>query len=158
MVSPEMIYILADSRYWNGISVIPIEVMTSFFLFMYSFAVNYEIYRGKTKMIAIGTLSAAIINIVLNWFLVPRYSMYGAAIATSISYLALYLFHEFYAKRIENSEYQFSTSFFFTAFVLVLSACIVFPFTINLWPIRWIIAILMGSFMLLKLKRNKVIF
>ena len=37
------------------------------------------------KLVAFGVLASAILNIVLNWFLIPRYGIIGASIATSVS-------------------------------------------------------------------------
>ena len=44
---------------------------------------------GQQKKHLLGTAVAALINIVLNIILIPRFSLYGAAIATLISYTVL---------------------------------------------------------------------
>lgn len=51
---------------------------------------------GKTQSIMYASVAAALLNIVLNFLLIPEYLYLGAAVATSISYAALqglYLFH-----------------------------------------------------------------
>ena len=45
----------------------------------------------KTRLCFFATFGGAIINVILNLILIPRYSAYGAAIATAISYLAVYI-------------------------------------------------------------------
>ena len=45
----------------------------------------------KTKMILISTVAGAIINIALNFCLIPKYGALGAAIATTISYMVVLL-------------------------------------------------------------------
>lgn len=158
MVSPEFIKIFADSKYWVGTSLIPVVSLATFMVFMYSFAVNYEIYREKTKVIAIGTSSAAVCNMVLNAILIPKLSMYGAAIATAISYMTLFLFHEYYAKRLPASEYQFSKRFFSKNFIIIIMASIVFHLAIDYWIIRWIIAIFVGAKIMIDTVKEKSIF
>jgi O-antigen/teichoic acid export membrane protein len=44
---------------------------------------------GETKLIPIVNLIAAVTNLGLNLVLIPRYSFFGAAVATTISYLVL---------------------------------------------------------------------
>lgn len=44
---------------------------------------------GKSKILAINTATTAILNIVLNIILIPRYGIEGAAVATSISFFLL---------------------------------------------------------------------
>ena len=40
---------------------------------------------GKTKIIFICTLGSAMVNILLNYLLIPRYDLAGAAIASAVS-------------------------------------------------------------------------
>ena len=158
LVSPEFVRFFADSKYWDGITLIPIVTISVFMLFMYSFAVNYEIYREKTRIIAIGTASAALCNIILNSLLIPRFSMMGAAVATAASYIALYLFHEFYAKRLQDSEYQFSKSFFWRDYLFVAVASLLFHLTPELWIIRWAAAVAVGCWIIYTTVKKKSIF
>jgi O-antigen/teichoic acid export membrane protein len=44
---------------------------------------------GETKLIPIVNLIAAVINVGLNLVLIPRYSVFGAAVATAVSYFVL---------------------------------------------------------------------
>jgi O-antigen/teichoic acid export membrane protein len=44
---------------------------------------------GKSKLIAANTVTTAMLNIILNIILIPRYGVEGAGIATSVSFLLL---------------------------------------------------------------------
>lgn len=55
LLSPEVFHIFASKEYWNGTRLIPIFAIGFFFMFMYSFPVNYEFYNKKTRLIAFGT-------------------------------------------------------------------------------------------------------
>lgn len=49
--------------------------------------------RGDMKLLILATLSAAGLNLALNLVLIPRFGTTGAAVATSISYGSMVLFH-----------------------------------------------------------------
>ncbi|WP_262180221.1 polysaccharide biosynthesis C-terminal domain-containing protein [Haloarcula laminariae] len=55
---------------------------------------------GDLRQIIYATASASIVNLVLNLILIPRYGMYGAAVATSIGYGSMLFFHVWCARRI----------------------------------------------------------
>lgn len=99
MVSPEFVKVFADSKYWGGIKLIPLAVVSVYMVFLYSFAVNFEFYHRKTKWIAVGTTVAALINILANALFIPKFGMYGASIATLFSYILLFVFHNYCADR-----------------------------------------------------------
>lgn len=98
--SPEVVKILGNKNYWEGIALMPIIVAGYFFVFLYTFNVNYEFYKKKTKYIAAGTIIAGISNIVMNFILIPKMGMQGAAIATLISYIILFSIHEIIVRYI----------------------------------------------------------
>jgi len=56
--------------------------------------------KGELRILIIATGLAAVINLVLNIVLIPRYGMAGAAIATSIGYGSMLVFHVMAARRI----------------------------------------------------------
>jgi O-antigen/teichoic acid export membrane protein len=57
---------------------------------------------GKTKILMYIVVVVAIINIVLNWFLIPIYGISGAAIATGISITILSFFELGYLYKISR--------------------------------------------------------
>lgn len=92
-VSPEIIKIMADKRYSDGLVIVPYIFMAYYFNLMYSFEVNVEFYTRKTHLISIGTILAAVINVVLNIVLIPKYGYLIAAVTTVISSFFLFVFH-----------------------------------------------------------------
>lgn len=57
---------------------------------------QYLIAEGHMKFSFAATLAAAILNVVLNIFLIPRYQGLGAAVATLISYGLSAVFSSFF--------------------------------------------------------------
>ncbi len=69
------------------------------------FAVARPIYaigqgKGELRVLILATGTAAVINLVLNLLLIPQYGMAGAAVATSIGYGSMVVFHYLAARRI----------------------------------------------------------
>lgn len=158
MVSPEFVKIFADFKYWGGIELIPLVVLSVYMMFLYSFAANFEFYHRKTKWIAVGTTAAAICNIIMNALLIPGFGMHGAAIATLISYILLFLFHNYCAYKMGKSEYIFKYSFYKKNIIIVLFFCIFFYIFSGFWIIRWMIAVLDAILLIYKVYKHKTFF
>lgn len=62
-----------------------------FFQGLYRFKINHLFFLEKTFSIAQLSFLSALVNITLNYFLIPKWGLFGAAFATLISYLILYL-------------------------------------------------------------------
>ena len=56
--------------------------------------------KGNLKTMVLATGGAAALNVVLNAALIPLYGMIGAAVATSVGYLSMLVFHVWSARRI----------------------------------------------------------
>ncbi|WP_135303745.1 oligosaccharide flippase family protein [Haloarcula amylovorans] len=71
----------------------------------FGFAVARPIFaigqgKGDLRILVVATAVAAALNICLNLLLIPRYGMYGAAAATSVSYGSMLLLHVLSARRV----------------------------------------------------------
>lgn len=64
----------------------------------------------KTKSVLYTTIISAIINLILNFYLIREYGAFGAAIATLVSYAILWLYRAFDSRRIMKLEYNYLTS------------------------------------------------
>ncbi len=92
-ISPEIIKILSPRTYWAGIDYVGLIVIASFLIFLYTFFTTYLMYLKKTGIIAVNTTIAALLNLVLNYLFIPEYKSEGAAYATIISYVVLFVLH-----------------------------------------------------------------
>jgi O-antigen/teichoic acid export membrane protein len=91
--SEELITLLVDDRYHEGLLIIPIVVISYFFFFLYTMYVNYAFYHKKTKNIALFTIIAGSVNIGLNYLLIPQFGYIAAAWTTLLSYMLLFALH-----------------------------------------------------------------
>lgn len=104
LFSPEIIDISISHSY-SGVSDIFVPLCISVFLnFIYLFPVNQEYYFKKTKFIALSTVFAASLNIVLNVFFVKMYGFVAAAYTTMFSRLILFVMHWCFVKFIDNNS------------------------------------------------------
>ena len=66
----------------------------------------------KTKMVMTSTVVGSIVNIILNYLLIPLTGIYGAAIATAISYVVIYLMRKLDSKHIIKLNLGFVDLFY----------------------------------------------
>lgn len=138
-VGPEVVKLLASKSYWEGISIIPPVVLTNYVIFAYTLYVNIEHYYKKTTYITINTIIAAVINLVLNYILIPKYGYTAAAYTTLISYFISFVLHARYAKKLEPDVYPLFT--FVEPFFHIILAVILFYVFLDVWFVRWIIVV-----------------
>ena len=119
LLAPEVLKIMSTEDYYPAIKYLPLLIVGQYCVFLYSFPVNYEFYLKKTISIAIGTAGAAAENIILSILLVPEFGMFGAAVASTISYFSLFLFH-FLIARFFYGDRNFSAFYYFVGLSLVL--------------------------------------
>lgn len=118
IMGPEVVAILGGSKYIDAVNVLPPVVMGAVFQFLYNLYVALEQFAKKTIGMAFGTIVAALINIALNWALIPRYGYIAAAYTTLVGYACLLIIHYFLAKRTGYIK-AYDTRFVFLS-VLVL--------------------------------------
>jgi peptidoglycan biosynthesis protein MviN/MurJ (putative lipid II flippase) len=69
-------------------------------MFIYQHFVNIEFYFEETQKIAAASISAAVINIGLNYLLLPLYGYLISGYVVLISYLIFAVVHYFMCKKI----------------------------------------------------------
>jgi O-antigen/teichoic acid export membrane protein len=87
LLAPELLKIMAPGQYRSALVVIPPIILGVFFQAHYSLFVNVLYYAKKPKYALISSSIAAILNLILNWFLIPRYGIVVAGCTTLVSYL-----------------------------------------------------------------------
>ncbi len=117
--SKEIIIILVNKRYFEALSMVPIIIVSYFFFFLYTMYVNYAFYYKKTKNIALFTIIAGGVNILLNYLLIPKYGYFAAAWVTLISYALLFGLHYFNVKIVLKVKNAVSIKVFIYPIVIL---------------------------------------
>ncbi len=158
LLSREVGMFFAKEEYWPGISLIPILSIVVYCTFVYQFPVNYEFYKGKPRIIAFGTVLAAVENILLNILLIPTYGMYGATIATLISYVTLAIVHIVIVNIWKEERYPLTFKPIIIGLLAVLSSSIIYYVLKDYWFLRWLLGALLGCYLLVSIKKRKSVF
>lgn len=159
LLAPEVVKLFASEDFWSGTNLIPIMTVAYYMVFLYSFPVNFEFYHRETKIIAVGTCLAELVNIVANYFMIPIWGIAGASIATMGSYVLLFFFHHFIAKYfIKGAKYHYKFTTFLPGIAAVLVTCGVFYLFYDFWYIRWGIGAVLGVYLLVRVYKQKSIF
>lgn len=93
-----IIHLLYGDKYTEAVPILCALVWATLFVFTGGARQQYLIAEGHMKFSFAATLVAAILNVVLNIFMIPRYQGFGAAIATLISYGLSAMFSSFFYK------------------------------------------------------------
>ena len=140
-IFPELANILGGKSYSGSHQFIALIVVSYFFVFLYTFPVNIQFYHANTKYIPIGTLFAAGVNFILNLVLIPNIGIYGAALATVLSYLSLLVFHHLVTKKLYNyKDVNISTYLFYS--LMTMGYAILMTIFLHSLLIRWFFGLL----------------
>ncbi len=77
---------LYSNSFRNAGPILAIHVWASVFVFLGTAQSPWDYSKNLTKLSLYRTLSGAVINVLMNLYLIPKYSAMGAAIATVVSY------------------------------------------------------------------------
>lgn len=153
-ISPEIGKIMGSKNYLNGLSMVPLIMIGYYFVFLYSIPSNLEFYTKKTQYISIGTLMAALVNLILNYIFIPRYGAVAAAWTTVISYILLFLYHYFISLRVTSIRiFKFKYFLYGIMFMFLISS--IFFIVKDSSAIRYISVI--GVIIILSFKLNNYI-
>lgn len=146
-LAPDVIHVAGTKAYYVGTKMVIPLAFSVYFVFLYSLTVHIEYYYKKTKYIAIGTSIAALFNIILNYFCINKFGYQASAWTTLVSYFALFLFHWFIAKNIDNRPMFPVKMILGSVFGLIIYSIIIIWF-IDYMLIRWgaMIISLIGMF------------
>lgn len=85
------VIMIRDESYWEAMKVVPLIILANFFLGIYTnLSVWYKLI-DKTHIGAYISIFGALITLLLNFLLIPKYSYYGSAIATIAAYGSMML-------------------------------------------------------------------
>lgn len=108
MVAENLVKLLSPPEFSEAARIIPIVALSYVFL-----GLNYFFHAGihiekKTKYLAFVLGGSAVLNLVLNYLLIPRYQAMGAAWATLLSFAIMAAGNYFFSQRLYPIEYEYS--------------------------------------------------
>jgi len=107
-LSREFVAVMSTPAFHDAYKVVPL-IALSYVLygcyFIFAVGINLE---GKTKYVALVALGAAVLNLGLNYLLIPDHGMMGAAVATVISYTMLPIGSFLLSQRYYRIKYEWA--------------------------------------------------
>ena len=130
-VIPEVMKFLIDQQYYYGISIIFPIAIGIYFSCIYTLFCTMENQYRKVAYTPIGTLSAAVINIFLNYVGIKIVGYKAAAYTSALCYCLLAVFHGLICKKIEKVQV-----FPIKTYVKLSILCVSFGFILQvLYPV-----------------------
>ncbi|MCX7797890.1 MAG: polysaccharide biosynthesis C-terminal domain-containing protein [Melioribacter sp.] len=117
---------LIGYKFWGGLFIVPIILLAYLFNGVY---VNFQagLYiEEKTKYFPIVTGLGAIINIIVNFLLIPLIGIIGAALATLASYIVMALTLFFFSQKVYKIKYEYEK--IIKILLIIFVACIAYYF------------------------------
>ncbi len=99
-VAPEIVAIFAPPEYYEAIYVIPPVAMSGFMTYLYLCFAPFEFTFEKRSWTTIGTFTSAIVNLGLNYLLIPVFGYCAAGYTTLICYALNSALHYFLMRKI----------------------------------------------------------
>lgn len=125
VLAPKIINLFYGSDYHSSILVFQILIfMTGISFFYYPYSMILVVSEQQKKNFYL-ILTGAIINIILNLILIPRYGLYGAATATIIACIIIFLAAVILSKYFTPIS-PFSLKLFRTLIISILASTIMF--------------------------------
>lgn len=121
-----LVLLLAPSNYLPVTNIMSVLLLATIFCgAFYVAAIGVNIVK-KTQFVTIATFLAAVLNIALNFFLIPKYGIWGASIATMLSYFAATVI-----------VYAFSQKYFYIPYDRIRIIALIFIGTLMLFVYKY---------------------
>lgn len=106
LISPDIITIMGTGKkdYMEAKYVMPPVMLGCICQFIYTMYVNVEQFKKKIIGMSIASVSAAVLNYVLNYIFIHKYGYIAAAYTTFVCYLWLLMAHMFLVYRLGYSK------------------------------------------------------
>ncbi len=153
--APEAVKILFHRNYWDSMWVVPPVALGTLCQYFYTNYVNLELYTKKTALIAGNSVIAAIINIGLNAYYIPRYGYIAAAYTTLAGYFALMILH-YICTRFMLREKVYADGLYFVMVILTSAAGIALSVLYPNWILRYALLAVVAAILAI-IKKNDII-
>ena len=146
---------IGDPEYWQAMYIVPIILLANFCLGIYqNLSVWYKV-TDKTKFAAYISSLGAIITLLLNIILIPKFSYLGSAIATLLAYFTMALLSYYFGKKHYPIPYNLQKILFYLVLSISLSSISFYGFRDNL--LVGILCVLIMNLVILLKEKTRII-
>jgi O-antigen/teichoic acid export membrane protein len=149
--APLLCLLFASNKdYYEGLAIAPIIGLGSIFYGLYYYNAMGMLFENQSKKIFLVVVVASVVNIALNFFLIPLIGMYGAAIASCASYFFMYVLAVILSQKCYPIKRNYKFESGLVGLLIIISALLSIAFSLminNLYGLT-LIAFVMTSFYL----------
>ncbi len=116
----QIIHLLYKNRFGGAEAILPIHIWSGLFVFLGVASSQYLLAEGYTKISFYRTAAGAVVNILLNLWLIPKYAGVGASIATLIACFVSTFYVLLIPKTRQQGIMMLKSLFLITAFQKIL--------------------------------------
>ena len=131
LFGPEIVRILGSDSYLEGVWVMPAVSVGVYFTFLYSLFSNYELFYESSRLIMFASIGAAVLNVTLNFILLPLVGFVAAGYTTLVCYIALAFFHYWGMRRVANQAPGREVPFDIRAAIVVSAALLALSLAVS---------------------------
>jgi len=124
LMGPEIISAFAPKSYYEAIWAMPPVSAAIFFMFQYPLYGNVEFYFGENKFVTLASVGGAILNIILNWLLIPIFGYIVAGYTTLVCYI-LYAVGHYIIMKIVLKKHNIMSDIYDIKFILICSVAVI---------------------------------
>lgn len=152
--------IFGGEAYYEAIYVVPPVACSVFFIFMFNIFAIPQMYFEEQKMMSVASMTAAALNIVLNYIFINLFGYLAAGYTTLACYIAYSVGHYFFVRRVCKKEiggvqlYDKRVILPLSAFVIASSVLFNFLYSVPMF-IRYGLVLII--FVVLIIKRKTVL-
>lgn len=154
LCSPELVVMFGTEEYASAAYVIPPVAASVFFIFLYNLLAIPQFYFEKTQFLLISSISAAVVNLGLNYIFIKLFGFVAAGYTTLACYVLYSLGHYIISTKITKKAISgirlFDTRVLFLLSVFVIAIGVLCNFLFNYWYIRYGILIVCAVAVVMK--------
>ena len=95
-----------SEAYWSATAIIPLLLLGNVFFAGRLITMIGLLVKKRTQVAALTVVVATVVNILLNFWLIPKWGLYGAALATVLAYFLLYILTYYFAQNSYKIPYE----------------------------------------------------
>ncbi len=156
-IAPELLFLFAPQEYSEAIYAIVPVALSGFFSYLYLCFAPFEFYYEKRIWTTIGTFLGATINIVLNYFMIPKYGYVAAGYTTLLCSVIIAFAHMHFMKKVcddyLNGVRPYRFNVLLSVSVIVVAIGLLFVPIYRFGEIRYGLLVIIATIVLIFRKR-----
>ena len=121
LFSRPITYLWVDAAYYEAYLYSPVLTVATVFTNFNVFLGSVYIAQKKTTRSFITSLAAGVINIILNFALIPKFGILGAAVATFAAYFAVFFYRLFDTRRLIRFDFSMAKILINSSLILAMA-------------------------------------